>query len=99
MDTLVLFLILVIVVVCYHNHSAMYEPFFMSYGDPKCGNKIGSGCKFPTYKRPCPSLLDAVPPPDPHHDYRCPGFSHQSTGVSDFDRWNHVWNPDMTMKF
>lgn len=48
--------------------------------------------KFPTYT--IPSILDLVPPPDPHHQYRCNNFSREPTGYTDFDRWQNEWSPD-----
>ena len=89
---LAIFLLLAFTVIHYnHNHTT--EHFIQNlhtncYGSKECNKR-----KFPTYSRPCASLLDAVPPPDPHHEFRCPGFSHQPTGINDFDRWNTVWSP------
>lgn len=48
----------------------------------------------PTYYKPSYSILDTVPPPDPHHEYRCNNFSKESTGYTDYDRWINEWSPD-----
>ena len=87
---LAIFLLLAFVVINY-NHNPSVEPFMQNLHTNCYGP--GPKCKFPTYKRPCWSLLDAVHPPDPHHEFRCPGFSHKPTGITDFDRWNTVWSP------
>lgn len=50
--------------------------------------------KFPKYTRPCYSILDMVPPPDPHQEYRCNNFSKKPTGYTDFQRWKNEWSSD-----
>ena len=54
---------------------------------------------FPPYKQPKWSILDAVPPPDPFHEYREDGFNHdqlyiEDQKITDYDRWAAVWKPD-----
>lgn len=53
-----------------------------------CGAGCGNPQRFPTYKRECWSVLDANPPPDPHHFYFDYGpLCENKATDNDFSRW------------
>ena len=63
-------------------------------------------CKLPNpgYKEHAWSVLDAVPPPDPDHQYRedtffanplcMPNVNGKPKKVNDYDRWEAAWQPN-----
>jgi hypothetical protein len=56
---------------------------------------------FPQYKETKWSILDAIPPPDPFHEYRCDGFNKEKTNKTDYDRWASQWqaNEEYSIKY
>jgi hypothetical protein len=66
-----------------------------------CGNHLSQFSPFPQYEETPWSLLDAVPPPDPFHEYRCDGFNREQTNKTDYERWKSEWQPneDYSIKY